>query len=56
MAKLHELQAGKGEVGGGDGHGLGLAENGRAGNRRDRAAWFRATGRVSGPPRMVGQR
>jgi hypothetical protein len=34
MAKLHELEAGKGEVGGGGGHGLGLAENAGAGNRR----------------------
>jgi hypothetical protein len=34
MAKLHELEAGKGEVGGGAGHGPGLAENAGAGNRR----------------------
>ena len=34
MAKLHELEAGEGEVGGGAGHGPGLAENAGAGNRR----------------------
>lgn len=30
MAKLHELEAGKGQVGGGAGHGPGLAENAEA--------------------------
>jgi hypothetical protein len=34
MAKLHELKASEGEVGGGAGHGTGLAENAGAGNRR----------------------
>jgi len=34
MAKLHELEAVEGEVGGGGGHGPGLAENAGAGNRR----------------------
>jgi hypothetical protein len=56
MAKLHELEAGKGEVRGGGGHERLLAENARAGNRRGCAARFRATGRVSGPPRVVGER
>ena len=43
MAELHELEAGKGEVGSGGGHGPGVAENGRAGNRRhrNRTAIFR---------------
>ena len=43
MAKLHELEAGKGEVWGGAGHGAGLAENASAGNRRhrNRTAIFR---------------
>jgi hypothetical protein len=56
MAKLHELEAGKGEVGGGAGHGPGLAENAGAGNRRGPVREADVTGRVSGPPRVVGQR
>jgi hypothetical protein len=56
MAKLHELEAGKRQTGGGGGHGAFVSREWARGKSAQRCGEFTAPGRVSGPPRVVGQR